>query len=44
MVIVRREDPMRERRVEALKSTGMIGVNASEEIIRHLRNQLSQHS
>jgi hypothetical protein len=44
MVIERREDPMRERRVEALKSTGMIGVNASEEIIRHLRNQLSQHS
>ena len=44
MVIDRREDPMRERRVEALKSTGMIGVNASEEIIRHLRNQLSQHS
>ena len=43
-VIERREDPMLERRVEALKSTGMIGRNASEEIIRHLSNQLSQHS
>ena len=44
MVIERREDPMLERRVEALKSTGMIGRNASEEIIRHLSNYLSQHS
>lgn len=42
MVIEQGEDPMRERRVTALKSTGIIGVNASEGIIRHLRNQLSQ--
>jgi hypothetical protein len=40
MVIEQGEDPMRERRVEALKSTGMIGFNASNAIIGHLRNQL----